>query len=105
MSVDAITIASNKTTNLAICTDRRNLQLCRICLVCLPRSSLPCNVDDRDWHRRESSESRQPPPPTRLIVPKAPEFLLRLGERMLTAVTRIWRGLFAYQIIIVAQRR
>ena len=33
------------------------------------------------------------------------EFLLRLGEKMLTIVTRIWRGLFAYQIIIVAQRR
>jgi len=43
--------------------------------------------------------------PIRLIVPKAPEFLLRLGEKMLTIVTRIWRGLFAYQIIIVAQRR
>ena len=43
--------------------------------------------------------------PIRLIVPKAPELLLRIGERMLTIVTRIWRGLFAYQIIIVAQRR
>ena len=43
--------------------------------------------------------------PIRLILPKAPEFLLRIGERMLTMVTRIWRGLFAYQIIIVAQRR
>jgi len=43
--------------------------------------------------------------PIRLIVPKAPDILLRLGEKMLTAVTRIWRGLFAYQIIIVAQRR
>ena len=43
--------------------------------------------------------------PIRLIVPKAPEFLLRIGERLLTIVTRIWRGLFAYQIIIVAQRR
>jgi predicted TPR repeat methyltransferase len=43
--------------------------------------------------------------PIRLIVPKAPEFLLRVGERMLTIVTRIWRGLFAYQIIIVARRR
>ena len=42
--------------------------------------------------------------PIRLIVPKAPELLLRIGERMLTIVTRIWRGLFAYQIIIVAQR-
>jgi predicted TPR repeat methyltransferase len=42
--------------------------------------------------------------PIRLIVPKAPEFLLRIGERMLTIVTRIWRALFAYQIIIVAQR-
>jgi predicted TPR repeat methyltransferase len=43
--------------------------------------------------------------PIRLILPRAPEFLLRLGEKMLTMVTRIWRGLFAYQIIIVAQRR
>ncbi len=43
--------------------------------------------------------------PIRLIVPKAPEFLLRIGERILTIVTRIWRGLFAYQIIIVARRR
>ena len=43
--------------------------------------------------------------PIRLILPKAPEILLRLGERVLTWVTRVWRGLFAYQIIIVAQRR
>ncbi len=43
--------------------------------------------------------------PIRLIIPWAPEFLLRLGERLLTLVTRIWRGLFAYQIVIVAQRR
>jgi predicted TPR repeat methyltransferase len=43
--------------------------------------------------------------PIRLILPKAPEFLLRIGERMLTIVTRMWRGLFAYQIIVVAQRR
>jgi len=43
--------------------------------------------------------------PVRLIVPKAPEFMLRIGERLLTIVTQIWRGLFAYQIIIVARRR
>lgn len=43
--------------------------------------------------------------PIRLILPRAPEFLLRIGERMLTIVTRIWRALFAYQIIIVARRR
>ena len=43
--------------------------------------------------------------PIRLIVPKAPDILLRIGEKLLTVVTRIWRGLFAYQIIIVAQRR
>lgn len=43
--------------------------------------------------------------PIRLIVPRAPEILLRIGERILTIVTRIWRGLFAYQIILVAQRR
>jgi len=43
--------------------------------------------------------------PIRLIVPRAPEFLLRIGERLLTIVTRIWSGLFAYQIIIVARSR
>ena len=43
--------------------------------------------------------------PIRLIVPRVPEVLLRIGERMLTLVTRIWRGLFAYQIILVARRR
>jgi hypothetical protein len=42
--------------------------------------------------------------PIRLILPRAPEFLLRIGERILTIVTRIWRALFAYQIIIVAKR-
>jgi hypothetical protein len=40
--------------------------------------------------------------PIRLIVPRMPNVLLRLGERMLTWITRIWRGLFAYQIILVA---
>lgn len=43
--------------------------------------------------------------PLRLIVPWMPELLLRLGERLLTIVTRVWRSLFAYQIIIVAKRR
>jgi predicted TPR repeat methyltransferase len=43
--------------------------------------------------------------PIRLILPGWPNFLLRIGERILTWITRIWRGLFAYQIIIVAQRR
>jgi predicted TPR repeat methyltransferase len=44
--------------------------------------------------------------PLRLIVGKwTPEVLLRIGERLLTLVTRVWRGLFAYQIIIVARRR
>ncbi len=43
--------------------------------------------------------------PIRLIIPRAPELLLRIGERVLTIVTRIWRALFAYQIIIVARRR
>jgi hypothetical protein len=42
--------------------------------------------------------------PIRLILPKAPEVLLRISERMLTIVTRIWRALFAYQIIIVAKK-
>ena len=41
--------------------------------------------------------------PLRLIIGKyTPEFLLRIGERVLTLVTRLWKSLFAYQIIIVA---
>ena len=41
--------------------------------------------------------------PIRLIIGKwTPEPLLRLGEWILTLVTRLWKSLFAYQIIIVA---
>lgn len=44
--------------------------------------------------------------PIRLIIGRfTPEPLLRLGERILSALTRIWRGLFAYQIILVAEKR
>jgi predicted TPR repeat methyltransferase len=44
--------------------------------------------------------------PIRLIVGSfTPEPLLRLGERILTWITRAWRGLFAYQIIMVARKR
>jgi predicted TPR repeat methyltransferase len=43
--------------------------------------------------------------PIRLIIGWMPDILLRLGERVLTWITRIWRGLFAYQIILVATRR
>jgi predicted TPR repeat methyltransferase len=43
--------------------------------------------------------------PIRLIVGRfTPELLLRIGERMLTWLTRAWRGLFAYQIIMVAKK-
>ena len=43
--------------------------------------------------------------PIRLIIGGfTPEPLLRLAERVLTWITRLWRGLFAYQIIIVATR-
>jgi hypothetical protein len=41
--------------------------------------------------------------PIRLIIGWMPDFLLRIGERVLTWITRIWRGLFAYQIILVAK--
>ena len=42
--------------------------------------------------------------PLRLIIGKfTPEPLLRLGERILTIVTRRGRSLFAYQIIVVAR--
>jgi predicted TPR repeat methyltransferase len=43
--------------------------------------------------------------PIRLITgPSTPEILLRIGERILTWITRAWRGLFAYQIILVAKK-
>ena len=42
--------------------------------------------------------------PVRLIIGRwTPEFLLRIGERVLTWITRVWRSLFAYQIIVVAE--
>lgn len=43
--------------------------------------------------------------PIRLIVGWMPEVLLRIGERLLTWLTRVWRGLFAYQIILVAEKK
>jgi predicted TPR repeat methyltransferase len=44
--------------------------------------------------------------PLRLIIGRfTPEPLLRLGEKMLSLVTRAWRSLFAYQIILVAEVR
>jgi len=42
--------------------------------------------------------------PLRLIVGGwMPELVLRLGERVLTFATRLWKSLFAYQIILVAE--
>jgi predicted TPR repeat methyltransferase len=41
--------------------------------------------------------------PVRLIIPWMPDFILRLGESLLAATTQLWRSLFAYQIIVVAQ--
>jgi len=44
--------------------------------------------------------------PVRLIIGRwTPEFLLRIGERLLTWITRVWRSLFAYQISVVAEPR
>jgi predicted TPR repeat methyltransferase len=44
--------------------------------------------------------------PIRLIIGRfTPELLLRIGERMLTWLTRLWRSLFAYQIILVAVKK
>ena len=44
--------------------------------------------------------------PIRLILPRAtPEAALRIGEKSVSGVTRLWRSLFAYQIILVARRR
>jgi 2-polyprenyl-3-methyl-5-hydroxy-6-metoxy-1,4-benzoquinol methylase len=43
--------------------------------------------------------------PVRLIVGTfTPEPVLRAGERILSWLTRLWRGLFAYQIILVAKK-
>jgi len=44
--------------------------------------------------------------PLRLIIGRfTPEFLLRIGEKLLSLVTRVWRSLFAYQIILVAEAK
>ena len=44
--------------------------------------------------------------PVRLIVGKyVPDAPLRLAEKLLAWVTRLWKGLFAYQIIFVAEKR
>ncbi len=44
--------------------------------------------------------------PVRLIAGRwVPELLLRVGERILTWLTHIWRGLFAYQVILVAVKK
>jgi len=44
--------------------------------------------------------------PIRLIIGRfTPEPLLKFGEHVLTLMTRLWRALFAYQIIIVAELR
>jgi 2-polyprenyl-3-methyl-5-hydroxy-6-metoxy-1,4-benzoquinol methylase len=51
-------------------------------------------------------ETRGSSVPIRLIVGSyTPEPLLRLGERVLTLMTHLWRGLFAYQIILVAEKK
>lgn len=43
--------------------------------------------------------------PIRLIIGRfTPEPLLRFAEAILSMVTRLWRGLFAYQIVLVAER-
>ena len=44
--------------------------------------------------------------PIRLIIGRfTPEPILRLGEKILTIMTRLWKSLFAYQIILVARKR
>lgn len=44
--------------------------------------------------------------PIRLIIdPFTPEPIIRFGERVLTILTRVWRALFAYQIILVAEKK
>ncbi len=44
--------------------------------------------------------------PLRLIIGKfTPEPILRVGETLLSIITRVWRSLFAYQIILVAEAK
>ena len=44
--------------------------------------------------------------PIRLIIGRfMPETLLRIGEKVLTMITRVWLSLFAYQIVVVARRK
>jgi len=44
--------------------------------------------------------------PVRLIVGNyIPDLVLRFVEKILAIVTRLWRGLFAYQIILVVEKR
>lgn len=51
-------------------------------------------------------ETRGSSVPIRLIIGEyTPELLLRISERILTWITRLWQGLFAYQIVLVAARK
>jgi predicted TPR repeat methyltransferase len=44
--------------------------------------------------------------PIRLIIGRfTPEPILRFGEAILSRVTRVWRALFAYQILLVAEKK
>jgi len=44
--------------------------------------------------------------PLRLIIGRfTPDPLLRFGETILSIITRVWRSLFAYQIILVAEAK
>jgi predicted TPR repeat methyltransferase len=44
--------------------------------------------------------------PLRLIIGRfTPEPILRVGEKVLSIITRVWRSLFAYQIILVAEAK
>lgn len=57
-------------------------------------------VENAGFHIEEIRGSSVP---LRLIAGKhTPELLLRIGERLLTLLTYLWRGLFAYQVILVA---
>lgn len=44
--------------------------------------------------------------PVRLIIGRfTPDWILRIGESILSAITGLWRSLFAYQIIVVAVKK
>jgi hypothetical protein len=51
-------------------------------------------------------ETRGTSVPVRLVIGRfTPDAILRVLERLLVWTTRLWRSLFAYQIVVVAVKK